>query len=93
MTGYVVLRGQCNGVLLPKKMTKMQSVKPAVDQICNVGSVERQASALCAVIDHCDLAAARELAGINSTKEMAAAKYLCEQSAQMLGCACKSKKA
>jgi hypothetical protein len=57
-----------------KKMSKMRRVKPAVDRLCNAGSVEQQASALRAVIDYRDLAAARELAGIDSTKEMAAAK-------------------
>ena len=55
-------------------MSKMRRVKPAVDRLCNAGSVEQQASALRAVIDYRDLAAARELAGIDSTKEMAAAK-------------------
>jgi hypothetical protein len=66
---------------------------PAVDQIHNAGDVEQQAAVLCAVIDHRDLAAAHELARIDSTKEMATAKYVCEQSARMLGHACSSKNA
>jgi hypothetical protein len=74
-------------------MAKMQRVKPAVDRICNAGNVKQQAAVLCAVIDHRDLAAARELAGINSMKEMAAAKYVCDESARMLGRARSSKNA
>ncbi len=71
----------------------MQCIKPTVNQICNAGNVKLQAAVLCAVIDHRDLAAAHELAGIDSTKEMAATKYVCEQSARMLGCARSSKNA
>jgi hypothetical protein len=74
-------------------MAMMQRIKPAVNQICNAGDVKQQAAVLCAVIDHCDLAAACKLAGINSTKEMAATKYVCEQSARMLGCTRSSKNA
>ncbi len=74
-----------------KKMAKMQRVKPAIDQICNAGNLKQQAAVLYAVIDHRDLAAACELAGIDSMKEMAAAKYVCQQSARMLGCAPSSK--
>ncbi len=74
-----------------KKMAKMRRVK--LNQICNAGNVKQQAAVLHAVIDHRDLAAAHELAGIDSTKEMAATKYVCEQSARMLGRACSSKNA
>ncbi len=48
---------------------KMRRVKPAVDQIKNSGSVEEQAAALRAVIDHHDLAAARQHAGIDSSND------------------------
>ncbi len=74
-------------------MAKMRRVKPAVNQISNTSNVKQQAAVLCAVIDHCDLAAARELARIDSMKEMAATKYVCEQSARMLGRARSSKNA
>ena len=75
------------------KMVKMRRIKPVVDQICNAISVEEWASVLRAVIDHRDLAAAREFIGINSTKEMSTTKYLCEQSARMLERAHKNNKA
>jgi hypothetical protein len=68
-----------------KKMAKMRRVKPAVDRILSAGNVFKQAAVLCAVIDHHDLAAAREVASINSSKDIATAKYVCEQSAWMLG--------
>jgi hypothetical protein len=76
-----------------KKIAKMRCVKPAVDRIPNASSVEEMASILCAVLDHRDLAAALEFIGIDSTKEMSAVKYLCEQSARMLICARKNSKA
>jgi hypothetical protein len=76
-----------------RKMAKMRRVKPAVDKIRNAGNVEQQAAVLRAVIDHCDLTAARELTGIDSTKEIAAAKYVCEQSTRMLGRARSNEKA
>ena len=66
-------------------MAKMRLIKPAVNRIHNAGNVEQQAAVLRAVIDHRYFTAARELAGIDSTKEIAAAKYVCEQSARMLG--------
>ncbi len=71
----------------------MRKVKPAVDRILKAGSVEDQAAVLRAVIDHRDLAAARELAGIDSSKDITTAKYVCEQSARMLGRARSSKNA
>jgi hypothetical protein len=76
-----------------KKMAKMRRLKLAVDRVCNAGNIEQQAAVLRAIIDHRDLASAHELAGIDSTKEMAAAKYVCEQSARMLGRARSSKNA
>ena len=76
-----------------KKIAKMRCVKPAIDRIPNASSVEEMASILCAVLDHRDLAAALEFIGIDSTKEMSAVKYLCEQSARMLICARKNSKA
>lgn len=85
-------REQCDGVML-QKIAKMRCVKPAVDRIPNASSVEEMASILCAVLDHRDLAAALEFIGNDSTKEMSAAKYLCEQSARMLICARKNSKA
>ncbi len=68
-----------------KKMAKMWKVKPAADRILKAGSVEDQAAVLCAVIDHRDLAAACELAGIDSSMDITTAKYVCKQSARMLG--------
>jgi hypothetical protein len=68
-----------------KKMAKMRRVKPAVDRILKAGDVSKQAAVLRAVIDHRDLAAAREVAGIDLSKDIATAKYVCEQSARMLG--------
>jgi hypothetical protein len=75
------------------KMAKLWRVKPVVDYIFNVGNVKQQASVLRAFADHPLLAAARELANIISSKEQSAAKYLCEQSARMLGRARSSKNA
>jgi hypothetical protein len=76
-----------------KKMEKMRKVKPAIDQILKAGSVKDQAAVLHAVINHHDLAAARELAGINLSKDITTAKYVCEQSTRMLGWARSSKNA
>ncbi len=75
------------------KMAKMWRVKPAVDRILKAGNVSKQAAVLCAVIDHRDLAAACEVAGIYLSKDIATAKYVCEQSARMLGQARSSKNA
>ena len=75
------------------KMAKMRRIKPVVDRICNAISVEERASVLRAAIDHRDLVAAREFIGIDSTKEMSTAKYLCEQSARMLERSRKNNKA
>ncbi len=77
--------GTVRGSSAAKKMAKIQRVKLAVDQILKAGDVFKQAAILCAVIDHCDLAAACEVAGIDLSKDIATAKYVCEQSAQMLG--------
>ena len=59
-----------------KKMVTIRRVKPVVNQICNTGSVkqQQQATVLRAIIDHHDLAAACELAGIDSTKKRTKAK-------------------
>ncbi len=65
----------------------MWRVKLAVNKILNACNVEQQAAVLRVVIDHHDLAAARELAGIKSSKEQATMEYLFDQSAWMLGCA------
>ncbi len=75
------------------KIAKLQSVKPAVEKILNAGNVKQQAAVLRAVENHPALAAACKIAEIDSSKEQAAAKYVCEQSAWMLGRACSDKKA
>jgi hypothetical protein len=59
-------------------MAKLRCVKPAVDKILNASNTEQQAAVLCTVTNHPALAAARELAKINSSKEQATAKYVCE---------------
>jgi hypothetical protein len=66
-------------------MAKMRRIKPAVDQIKKAGSIEEQAAALRAVIDHPKLVDARRLAGIESSADNSAAMYLCGQSARMIG--------
>ena len=59
-------------------------MKPAVDAILRAGSIDAQAAVLCAVADHTSLSAACELARISSSKEQAAHKFVCEQSARMM---------
>ncbi len=76
-----------------RKIAKLWGVKLAIDKIVNAGNVEQQAAVLPAVANHPALTAACELARINSLKEQATAKYVCEQSRQMLGCACSSNNA
>ncbi len=58
------------------RMAKTQCVKPTVDKIVDTGNVND---------DHTSLVAARALAGILLTKEQAAALYVSEQTAWMLG--------
>ncbi len=57
----------------------------AVDKILNAGNIEQQAAVLRAIANHPALAAAYKLAGIDSLKEQATTKYVCEQSTRMLG--------
>jgi hypothetical protein len=66
-------------------MAKMWCVKPTVDKIVDSGNVNDQATMIRAVVDHPALVAARVLAGILSTKEQAAALYISEQTARILG--------
>jgi hypothetical protein len=69
-------------------MAKLQHVKPTVDKILNAGDIQQQAPVLRAVTDHPALATACELAGIDSSKEKATAKFLCKQSSWMMGQSC-----
>jgi hypothetical protein len=72
-------------MLAAMRMAKMRCVKPTVDKIVDAGNINDQATMICAVVDHPALDAARALAGILSTKEQAAASYVSEQTARMLG--------
>lgn len=65
-------------------MAKLRRVKPAVDKIIKAGSVESQAAVLRAVADHPALAAASKLAGIETSKQLAATKFIWEQSSRMM---------
>ena len=67
-----------------RKMAKQRRVKPAVDNILNAGNVQSQAALLRALADHPALAPAIKMAGIATSKEMAAAKFVCNQSARMM---------
>ena len=67
-----------------RKMAKLRRVKPAVDKIIKAGSVESQAAVLRAVADHPALAAASKLAGIETSKQLAATKFIWEQSLRMM---------
>jgi hypothetical protein len=60
---------------------KSQQVKPVVDAILRAGSIVAQAAVLRAVADHNSLSAACKLARISSSKEQAAQKFVCKQSA------------
>jgi hypothetical protein len=70
-----------------KKMAKQRRVKPSVDQIINAGNVQLQAAILCALADHPALAPAVEVAGIATSRAIAAAKFVCTQPACMMECA------
>ena len=65
-------------------MAKQRCVKPAVDNILNAGNVQSQAALLCALADHPALAPAVKMAGIATSRAMAAAEFVCAQSARMM---------
>ena len=67
-----------------RRKAKSRQVKPAVDAILRAGSIDAQAAVLRAVADHTSLKDACDLARISSSKEQAAHKFLCEQSARMM---------
>jgi hypothetical protein len=56
------------------------------------GKVEAQAAVLCAVANHPSLAPVHELAKINSSKEQAAYKFVCEQSSCLMEWNCNLEK-
>ena len=70
--------------LAAKKMAKQRRVKPSVDKILNVGNIKLQAALLRALADHPALAPAVKLAGIATSRAMAAAEFVCAQLAQMM---------
>ena len=65
-------------------MAKQRHVKPSVDKILNAGNVQSQAALLRALADHPVLALAVKLAGIATSRSMAAATFVCTQLAQMM---------
>ena len=67
-----------------RKVAKFRAVRPAVEKILCTGSPSIQAAVLRAVIDHPSLAAAREIAGIHSSKQQVATTFLCCQTARLL---------
>ena len=67
-----------------RKMAKHRRVKPAVDNILNAGNVQSQAALLRALADHPALAPAIKMAGIATSRQMAAAEFVCGQSARMM---------
>jgi hypothetical protein len=67
---------------LGKRSAKM--VKPAVEAICQGRNIILEAAVLHAVADHPALNAARELAGIETSKTLALSKFLCNQSLRMM---------
>ena len=67
-----------------RRKAKSRQVKPAVDAILRAGSIDAQAAVLRAVADHTSLKDACDLARISSSKEQAAHKFVCEQSARMM---------
>ena len=67
------------------KMAKMHRVKPVVERILRGSGLKDHADLLRAVVDHPMMAAARELAGFDSSKEKVTAEYLSGQSAWMMG--------
>jgi hypothetical protein len=73
-------------VLTPaaKKMAKQRRVKPSVDQIINAGNVQSQAAILRALADHPALAPAVEMAGIATSRAIAAAEFVCTQLLRMM---------
>jgi hypothetical protein len=67
-----------------KKMAKQRRVKPSVDKILNAGNVQSQAALLRALADHPALAPAVEMVGIATSRAIAAAEFVCNQSARMM---------
>ncbi len=67
-----------------RTVAKFRAVRPAVEKILRVGNPSMQAAILRAVIDHPSLASAREIAGIDSSKQQATANFVCQQSARLL---------
>jgi hypothetical protein len=66
------------------RKAKCKMVKPAVEAICQGGNIILEAAVLRAVADHPTLNAARELAGIETSKTLAVCKFLCNQSLRMM---------
>jgi hypothetical protein len=77
---------------LARWKAKSRQVKPAVNAILCAGSIDAQAAVLCAVTDYTSLSAACKLARISSSKEQAAHKFVCEQSARMMRRNCSAQK-
>ncbi len=73
------------------RKAKCKMVKLAVEAICQGGNIVLEAAVLRAVPDHPALNAARELAGIETSKTLAVCKFLCNQSLRMMECACNGK--
>jgi hypothetical protein len=69
---------------LAGKVAKHRAIRPAVDNILQVGNTSMQAAVLHAVVNHPSLASACELPGIESLKRKAAANFLGQQSARMM---------
>ena len=69
-----------------RKMAKQRCVKPAIDNILNAGNVQSQAALLRALADHPALAPAVKMAGIPTSRAMAAVEFVCAQSARMMDC-------
>jgi len=67
-----------------KKMAKQRCVKQSFNKILTTGNVQLQAALLCALTDHPALAPAIKLAGIATSRSMAAATFVCTQSARMM---------
>ena len=67
-----------------RKMAKHRCVKPAVDNILNAGNFQSQAPLLCALADHPELDPAIKMAGIATSRAMAAAEFVCAKLARMM---------
>ena len=66
------------------RTAKSRYAKPAVHNIIRAGSIKAQAAVLHAVADHSSLATACELARISSSKDQAAQRFVCKQSARLM---------